>query len=106
MKLHSHGSVKPPPLALQIKSLCNKKDYKRRKTQRVEQAVEHLKDELLTAKSNFSFLELTNKHESLQVSQLKDSAEKSALLLARHTDRFVAYRARKEEEIRNIKAQV
>jgi hypothetical protein len=28
------------------------------------------------------------------------------LLLARHTDRFVAYRARKEEEIRNIKAQV
>ena len=100
----SHGSVKPPPLVLQIKSLRNKKDYERRKTQRAEQAVEHLKDELLTAKNNISLLELTNKHDSLQLSQLKDSAEKSALLLARRTDRFVAYRARKEEEIRNLKA--
>jgi len=60
---------------------------------------------LLTAENNISFLELTNKHESLQVSQLKDSAEKSALLLARRTDRFVAYRARKEEEIKSLKAQ-
>ena len=101
----SHGSVQPPPLALQIKSLCNKKDYERRKTQRAEQAVEHLKDESLTAKNNISFLEMTNKHDSLEVSRLKDSAEKSVLLLARRTDRFVAYRARKEEEIKSLKAQ-
>ena len=101
----SHGSVQPPPLALQIKSLRNKKDYERRKTQRAEQAVEHLKDELLTAKNNISFLEMTNKHDSLEVSCLKDSAEKSVLLLARRTDRFVAYRARKEEEIKSLKAQ-
>jgi hypothetical protein len=84
----SHGSVKPPPLALQIKSLRNKKDYERRKTQRAEQAVEHLKDELLTSKNNISFLELINKHESLQVSQLKDSAEESALLLTRRSPLF------------------
>ena len=101
----SHGSVQPPPLALQIKSLRNKKDYERRKTQHAEQAVEHLKDELLTAKNNISFLEMTNKHDSLEVSRLKDSAEKSVLLLARRTDRFVAYRARKEEEIKSLKAQ-
>ncbi len=100
----SHGSVKPPPLALQIKSLRNKKDYKRRKTQRAEQAVEHLKDELSIAKSNISVLECTNKHSSLQILRLKDSADKSALLLGRRTDRFVAYRARKEEEIRKLKA--
>jgi hypothetical protein len=54
----SHGSVKPPPLALQIKSLRNKKDYKRRKTQCAEQAVEHLKDELLIEKTIFLFLNL------------------------------------------------
>ena len=100
----SHGSVKPPPLALQIKSLRNKKDYKRRKTQCAELAVEHLKDELSIAKSNISVLECTNKHSSLQISRLKDSADKSALLLGRRTDRFVAYRARKEEEIRKLKA--
>ena len=82
----------------------NKKDYERRKTQRAEQAVEHLKDELSIAKSNISVLECTNKHDSLEVSCLKDSAEKSVLLLARRTDRFVAYRARKEEEIRKLKA--
>jgi hypothetical protein len=100
----SHGNIKPPPLARQIKSLRNKKDYKRRKSQRAEQAVEHLKDELSIAKSHISVLECTNKHDSLQISQLKDSADKSALLLARRTDRFVAYRARKEEEIRKLKA--
>jgi hypothetical protein len=43
----SHGSVKPTPLALQIKSMHNKKDYERRKTQHAEQAAKHLKDELL-----------------------------------------------------------
>jgi len=36
--------------------LRNKKDYERRKTQRAEQAVEHLKDELLTSKNNISFM--------------------------------------------------
>jgi hypothetical protein len=100
----SHGYVNPPPLARQIKSLRNKKDYEKRKSQRAEQAVEQLKDELSIAKSHISDLELTNKHDSFQISQLKDSADKSALLLATRTDRFVAYRARKEEEIRKLKA--
>jgi hypothetical protein len=100
----SHGNAKPPPLASQIKSLRNKKDYEKRKSQRAVQAVEQLKDELSIAKSHISHLELTNKHDSFQISQLKDSADKSALLLATRTDRFVAYRARKEEEIRKLKA--
>ena len=82
----SHGSVKPTPLALQIKLMRNKKDYERRKTQRAEQAVEHLKDELLTACTNIAFLEMTNKRDSLEVSNLKATAENSALLLARRTD--------------------
>ena len=73
----SHGSVQPPPLALQIKSLRNKKDYERRKTQRAEQAVEHLKDELLSARANIADLEHINKCVSIEVSHLKASAEKS-----------------------------
>ena len=42
---------------------------------------------------------------SLEVAQLKASSEKSSLLLATRTDRFVAYRARKEEEIKTLKAR-
>jgi hypothetical protein len=83
----------------------NKKDHEWRKTQRAEQAVEHLKDELLTARTNIAFLEMTNKRCSLEVSDLKATAEKSALLLARRTDKFVAYRAWKEEETKSLKAQ-
>jgi predicted PolB exonuclease-like 3'-5' exonuclease len=41
----------------------------------------------------------------IEVSHLKASAEKSALLLASRTDRFVAYQAWKEKEIKSLKAQ-
>ena len=41
----------------------------------------------------------------IEVSHLKASAEKSALLLASRTDRFVAYQAWKEEEFKSLKAQ-
>ena len=47
----------------------------------------------------------TNKCVSIEVSHLKASAEKSSLLLASRTDRFVAYQAWKEEEIKSLKAQ-
>jgi hypothetical protein len=54
----THGSI---PLALQLKSICNKKDYERRKTQRAKQEVKHLKDELLSARANIADLEHINK---------------------------------------------
>jgi hypothetical protein len=101
----SHGSIKPPPMALQMKSIRNKKDYERRKAQRAEQAVEHLKDELSTVRATISCLEYSNKRDSIEVSHLKASAEKSALTLAKRTERFVAYRTRKEDEIKSLKAQ-
>ena len=90
---------------MQIKSIRNKKDYERRKAQRAEQAVEHLKDELSTARANIACLEYSNKCDNTEVSHLKASAEKSALTLAKRTERFVAYRTRKEEEIKSLKAQ-
>ncbi len=61
---------------------------------------------MLSARANIAKkIEHINKCVSIEVSHLKASAEKSSLLLASRTDRFVAYRAWKEEEIKSFKAQ-
>ena len=101
----THGSIKTIPIAQKIKSICNKKDYEWRKTRRTQQAVEHLEDELLSVHANIADLSHINKCISLEVSHLKASSEKSSLLLASRTDRFVAYQARKEEEIKTLKVR-
>ncbi len=75
------------------------------KSQWAKQSVQPLKDELFSAHANIADLEHINKCVSIEVSHLKASAEKSSLLLASRTDRFVAYQARKEEEIKSLKAQ-
>jgi hypothetical protein len=102
--LPTHGSIKPIPITQKIKSIRNKKDYEWRKTRQVQQAVKHLEDELLSARTNIADLSHANKCVSLEVAQLKASSEKSSLLLATRTDRFVAYRAWKEEEIKTLMA--
>ena len=76
--LPTHGSIKPIPIAQKIKSIRNKKDYERRKTRQVQQAVKHLEDELLSARTNIADLSHTNKCVSLEVAQLKASSEKSS----------------------------
>jgi hypothetical protein len=84
--------------------LRNQRDYQRRKADSAIKVSEAAKDELRNAKAKISYLHHSNTQANIVADKLRKEAERSALLLAVRTERFVVFRDGKEAELKRAKA--
>ena len=117
----------PPPATTadgttrRLRSLRNKRDYQRRKNSVVTEqlaaqkreylsaqkdSTEELKlmqDELNFAATEISHLQHTNQQSLLLAQKHRDQADKASQLLACRSERFLVFRAKKEDELRRCR---
>ena len=104
-----------------LRSLRSKRDYQRRKTSRVKDQLaaqkrelisvqedsanklELMQDELNFAETEISHLQHTNQQSLLLAQKHRDQADKASQLLACRSERFLVFRAKKEDELRRCR---
>ena len=104
-----------------LRSLRSKRDYQRRKTSLLKDQfaaqkrelisvqedsankLELMQDELNFAETEISHLQHTNQQSLLLVQKHRDQADKASQLLACRSERFLVFRAKKEDELRRCR---
>lgn len=104
-----------------LRSLRSKRDYQRRKTSLLKDQfaaqkrelisvqedsankLELMQDELNFAETEISHLQHTNQQSLLLAQKHRDQADKASQLLACRSERFLVFRAKKEDELRRCR---
>ena len=115
------GNSPPDVITKRLRTLRNSRDYQKRKLARSQEQLDLqkceteyvakrsqaeldlLQDKLIAANDQMSELHRANQQSNLLAQKHKNEAAKSSELLSKRTERFLVFRARKEDELRRVK---